>query len=266
MSRPSATSTPPARATSSASTRPTTCRAGARAARTRPRAPARLRPRGRRGRLLRLAGGRVRNASGRLGLDVAGRATWDPAAGDYDRLAERVARSGAEAVFVAGLVVNNAGLVIRALRRQLGDAVDVLATDGVAPPALLKASAGRAARGVFISTSGVPVGGDAACGHGVRRPLRAHAAGRDDRAVRRLRRARDRRHARRDRPIRRHARLGGRRAVPHRVRQGPDRAGRLRRARGHGGQAAVTILRVTDGKARAPSRPSRAQRSSTSRA
>jgi branched-chain amino acid transport system substrate-binding protein len=59
-------------------------------------------------------------------------------------------------VFVAGLVVNNAGLLIRDLRERLGDGVDVLAADGVAPPALLKAAAGPAAIGVFLTTSGVP--------------------------------------------------------------------------------------------------------------
>lgn len=96
-------------------------------------------------------------AARRLGLDIGGRVTWDPATRGYAALAERVAASGAEAVFVAGLVINDAGVVIRALRTRLGDGVDIMAPDGVAPPALLKAAAGPAARGVFVSTSGVPI-------------------------------------------------------------------------------------------------------------
>jgi DNA-binding SARP family transcriptional activator/ABC-type branched-subunit amino acid transport system substrate-binding protein len=95
-------------------------------------------------------------AARRLGLDVVGHVTWDPAARDYSGLAERVARSGAEAVYVAGIVTNDAGLVIRALRARLGDGVDLMAPDGVAPPSLLRGAAGPAARGVFVTISGVP--------------------------------------------------------------------------------------------------------------
>ena len=97
------------------------------------------------------------NASRRLGLEVAGRVKWNAAKRDQSKLADRVARSGADAVLVSGIVINNAGHVIRALRERLGDDVDVLASDGVAPPALLKAAAGRSAIGVFLTTSGLPV-------------------------------------------------------------------------------------------------------------
>ncbi len=67
-----------------------------------------------------------------------------------------MARSGADAVLVSGLVFNNAGHVIRALRARLGDDVDLMAADGVAPPALLRRAAGRAAHGVFLAVSGMP--------------------------------------------------------------------------------------------------------------
>jgi DNA-binding SARP family transcriptional activator/ABC-type branched-subunit amino acid transport system substrate-binding protein len=95
-------------------------------------------------------------AAPRLGLEVAGRKTWNQKARNYRRLAERVARSGADAVFVSGLIVTNAGQVIRDLRRRLGTGVDLLAPDGVAPPALLWRAAGPAARGVFVSGGAVP--------------------------------------------------------------------------------------------------------------
>ena len=95
-------------------------------------------------------------AGRRAGLDVVGHVTWDAAAEDYTRLIERVARSRADAVLVSGLVFNNAGRVIRELRARLGDGVDIMATDGVAPPSLLREAAGPAARGVFLALSGVP--------------------------------------------------------------------------------------------------------------
>jgi branched-chain amino acid transport system substrate-binding protein len=67
-----------------------------------------------------------------------------------------VARSGADTVFASGLIVSNAGRVIRDLRGRLGAGVDLMAPDGVAPPALLWRAAGPAARGVFVSAGAVP--------------------------------------------------------------------------------------------------------------
>ena len=93
-------------------------------------------------------------AAGRLGLEVVGRATWDPRADGYAALARRIARSGAEAVFVGGLLDTNAGRVIRDLRARLGPTVDLLAPDGLTPLALLSRRAGPSARGVYISLAG----------------------------------------------------------------------------------------------------------------
>ena len=63
-------------------------------------------------------------AAGRIGLDVVGRASWDPRAPGYEELARRVAASGAQAVYLGGLVDTNAAHVIRDLRSQLGRSVD----------------------------------------------------------------------------------------------------------------------------------------------
>ena len=92
-------------------------------------------------------------AARHLGLEIAGRATWDPGARSYAGLARRVAGSGADAVFVGGLLDTNAAAVIRALRAE-SDA-DVLGPDGLTPLTLLSRGAGPAARGVFVSLSGV---------------------------------------------------------------------------------------------------------------
>lgn len=94
-------------------------------------------------------------AAQRLGLRIAGRATWDPQARSYGALARRVAAAGARAVFVGGLLDTNAARVVRDLRARLGTAVDLLAPDGLTPLPLLVRSAGAAARGVFVSLPGV---------------------------------------------------------------------------------------------------------------
>lgn len=94
-------------------------------------------------------------ASRRLGLTVAGRVTWDPQADRYASIAERVARSGATAVFVGGLLDTNAAQLVRDLRGQLGRSVDLLGPDGLTPLPSLVEQAGDAALGVYVSLGGV---------------------------------------------------------------------------------------------------------------
>jgi branched-chain amino acid transport system substrate-binding protein len=94
-------------------------------------------------------------AARRLGLRVAGRATWNPQAREYEAVAERVARSGAGLVFVGGLLDTNAARVVRDLRARLGNRVVVVGTDGLTPLPLLVEQAGVAARGVYVSLAGV---------------------------------------------------------------------------------------------------------------
>ena len=93
-------------------------------------------------------------AAGRLSLEVAGRHSWDPRANGYAGLARRIGRSGAEAVFVGGLLDSNAGQVIRDLRARLGPTVDILAPDGLTPLSLLSRRAGPSARDVYVSLAG----------------------------------------------------------------------------------------------------------------
>ena len=94
-------------------------------------------------------------ASRRLGLTVAGRASWDPRADDYPAIAQRVARSGATAVFIGGLLDTNAARIVSDLRARLGRSVDLLGPDGLTPVPLLVEQAGDAATGVHISFGGV---------------------------------------------------------------------------------------------------------------
>jgi branched-chain amino acid transport system substrate-binding protein len=95
-------------------------------------------------------------AAGRLGLRVAGRASWDPRARRYGALTRRVRASGATAVFVGGLLDSGAGRVIRDLRAALGPDVDLMGPDGLTPLPLLAEQAGAAAaQGVFVTLGGM---------------------------------------------------------------------------------------------------------------
>ena len=96
-------------------------------------------------------------AARRLGLTIAGRARWDPRAGSYTGLGRRVAASGAEAVFLGGLLDSNAARVIRDVRAEAGPGVDIMGPDGLTPLTLLERRAGRAARGVLVALPGIVV-------------------------------------------------------------------------------------------------------------
>ena len=90
-------------------------------------------------------------AAPRVGLEVVGRASWDPRADEYSVLARRVADSGAAAVYLGGLIDTNAGGVIRDLRRRLSGDVALLGPSGLAPVSLLVKKSDGAARGMYLS-------------------------------------------------------------------------------------------------------------------
>jgi branched-chain amino acid transport system substrate-binding protein len=93
-------------------------------------------------------------AARRLGLAVVGHSSWDPAAGGYSALADRISRADVQAVFVGGLLDTNAAAVIRDLRARLGSAVDLFGPDGLTPLGLLVRQAGSGALGVYVSLAG----------------------------------------------------------------------------------------------------------------
>ncbi len=99
-----------------------------------------------------------RRAARRLGLRVSGSQGFDPAAKSYDALARRVARSGAQAVFIGGQVFEGGDRLLKALRARLGSRVKIMVAEPFGfVPELLK-MAGPAAHGVYISGPDVPPG------------------------------------------------------------------------------------------------------------
>jgi branched-chain amino acid transport system substrate-binding protein len=101
--------------------------------------------------------GSFQHASGRLGLQVAGSSTWDPRARVYSKLANRVAATRPDAVYVSGVYANG-GPVIQALRHRLGPSIAILSDESALPIATLFQTAGTAARGVYIAAGMLPNG------------------------------------------------------------------------------------------------------------
>jgi ABC-type branched-subunit amino acid transport system substrate-binding protein/DNA-binding beta-propeller fold protein YncE len=98
-----------------------------------------------------------RYAARQLGLEVMGSATFDPEANDYDAVANRVARSGAQAVVLGADPYFGGDRLLKALRARLGRRVEILGgfyfAAGV--PDLLE-QVGSAAHGVYVATSDLP--------------------------------------------------------------------------------------------------------------
>jgi DNA-binding SARP family transcriptional activator/ABC-type branched-subunit amino acid transport system substrate-binding protein len=100
----------------------------------------------------------IETAARNLGLEIVGSSGWNSEARDFDRLAGRIARTPADAVFIDGFLYPNGGSLVRDLRARLGPDVALVAPDRFGPvPDLLKA-AGPAARGMYLSVYGVPNG------------------------------------------------------------------------------------------------------------
>jgi branched-chain amino acid transport system substrate-binding protein len=83
------------------------------------------------------------------GLRIVGR-------GRFATPARKIKASGAQAVFVGGLLDTGAAKVVRRLREGLGPNVTIAGPDGLLPIGRLFVEAGDAARGVLVSTAFMP--------------------------------------------------------------------------------------------------------------
>jgi branched-chain amino acid transport system substrate-binding protein len=98
----------------------------------------------------------VSRAARHLGLEIAGAGAWNPEARDFSRLARRIGRGRADAVFIGGHLAPNGGELVRDLRAHLGHEVDLIATDYFWTIPDLTAAAGSAAEGTYVSVFGLP--------------------------------------------------------------------------------------------------------------
>jgi DNA-binding SARP family transcriptional activator/ABC-type branched-subunit amino acid transport system substrate-binding protein/DNA-binding beta-propeller fold protein YncE len=93
-----------------------------------------------------------RRVAVRLGIRIAGAATFDTNARSQDAIAGQVARSGADCVVVGGDIFNGLAPVLKALRARLGPAFPILTGGwGATPFSAVRTRAGRAAEGLYIA-------------------------------------------------------------------------------------------------------------------
>ena len=101
----------------------------------------------------------LRDAAESLGLKIAGFEAWDPKASSYEALMNKIKGTGADAVFLGGLIDENGAQVIKDKVAVLGPndgAVKLFAPDGFTTQATID-EAGGAAAGVYFSVAGVPI-------------------------------------------------------------------------------------------------------------
>jgi branched-chain amino acid transport system substrate-binding protein len=101
----------------------------------------------------------VRKASESLGIEVLGFEAWDPKASSYESVMNKIKGTGAQAVFLGGLIDENGAQVIKDKVAVLGPNdgdVKLIAPDGFTTQSTIDES-GTAARGMFMSVAGVPI-------------------------------------------------------------------------------------------------------------
>jgi len=81
---------------------------------------------------------------------------WDPKASSYEALASKIEQSGAQGVFLGGLIDENGGKLVKDLRTGLGPSVRIIAPDGFTPVSAVVEGAGSAADGMYVSVAGLP--------------------------------------------------------------------------------------------------------------
>ena len=112
----------------------------------------------------------LRDAAESLGIEIAGFEAWDPKASSYEALMNKIKGTGADAVFLGGLIDENGAQVIKDKVAVLGPndgAVKLFAPDGFTTQATID-EAGGAAAGMFLSVAGVPIDQFVGAGGGVR--------------------------------------------------------------------------------------------------
>lgn len=98
----------------------------------------------------------TKNAALKLGVKIAGFTAWDGKATSYAALALKIKQSGAQAVFLGGLICENGGKLIKDIRAG-APSVKILMPDGFTPvSADVQQSSGKA-EGAYVSVAGLPI-------------------------------------------------------------------------------------------------------------
>jgi branched-chain amino acid transport system substrate-binding protein len=97
----------------------------------------------------------LRNAAIKLGIKPVGFTAFDAKASSYEALAVKIKASGAQAVFLGGLICENGGKLIKDITAG-APGVKILAPDGFTPISAVVQQAGTAANGTYVSVAGLP--------------------------------------------------------------------------------------------------------------
>jgi branched-chain amino acid transport system substrate-binding protein len=103
--------------------------------------------------------GTTRKAMESVGIEIVGDEAWNPKASSYEALMNKIKGTGADAIFLGGLIAENGGQVIEDKVAVLGPndgAVKLFGPDGFATQSTIDESGGAAA-GMFLSNAGVPI-------------------------------------------------------------------------------------------------------------
>jgi branched-chain amino acid transport system substrate-binding protein len=94
----------------------------------------------------------------KLGIETVPGApvAWDKNATSYDAIASKIKSSGADAIFLGGIVCNNGGKLIKDLRAGVGPNVQIFGPDGWTPISATIEGAGEASEGMYITQPGIP--------------------------------------------------------------------------------------------------------------
>ena len=95
-------------------------------------------------------------AAKKLGIATVGPQAWDKKATSYEAIASKIKATGADAVFLGGIICNNGGKLIKDLRAGLGQGVTIFAPDGFTPISATVDTSGPASEGVYITQPGIP--------------------------------------------------------------------------------------------------------------
>jgi len=97
----------------------------------------------------------VRNAAKKLGIKVVGFTAWDGKASSYEALAVKIQASGAQGVFLGGLICENGGKLIKDIAAG-APGVHIMAPDGFTPVSATIQEGGAAANNMTVSVAGLP--------------------------------------------------------------------------------------------------------------
>jgi branched-chain amino acid transport system substrate-binding protein len=101
-----------------------------------------------------------RNAVEALGIKVAGFSAWDPKASSYEALMRKIGGTGADAIFLGGLIDENGAQVIKDKVSVLGPnngKVKLYTPDGFTQQSTIDESGVENARNMYLSVAGVPI-------------------------------------------------------------------------------------------------------------